>query len=234
MPTEILDVRLEDYVAKVVFERPPVNALDVETMRLFISAFGELAERDDVRAVVLTGHGKTFCAGIDKLMFDVNTAHIGHRTRLLSIHRAFFVAMREFSKPLIAAINGPAVGAGFALAGSCDIMLASENAFFSMPEVLVGQPSGAAFITRLFGQSKARRLFFTGDRIEAAEMKALGAIEACVPPEQLMDEAMKIASAITRIDPMIMRAAKQTCLIAAETPYPVSKSLEYSLLEQLR
>src|SRR5258708_39361064 len=104
-------------------------------------------------------------------------------------------------------------------------MLASETAFFSMPEVAVGQPSGAAFITRLLGQSKGRRLFFTGDRIGALEMKALGAIEACVPPELLIGEAIKIASAIAKMDPAVMRAAKQTCLIAAEVPYPVSKSL---------
>jgi enoyl-CoA hydratase len=234
MPSDVLEIRVERFIASVVFGRPPVNALDVETMRRFIDAFGELAERDDVRVAVLTGRGRTFCAGMDKRVFDASTAKVGDRAKLLSVHRAFFAAIREFPKPLIAAVNGPAVGAGFALAGGCDIMLACETAFFAMPEVAVGQPSGAAFITGLFGQSKGRRLFFTGDRIWATEMKALGLIEASVPQKELMGEAMKIAASIAKQDPEILRAAKQTCLIAADAPYPISKSLEYSVLEQLR
>jgi enoyl-CoA hydratase len=233
MSTEVLDSMIEDGVARVVFRRPPVNALDVLAMEKFIAVFAELASRDNVRAVILTGEGRTFCAGIDKRLFEPGSAIYRDRASLLSTHRAFFVAIREFAKPVIAAVNGAAIGAGFALAGSCDIMVACDEAFFSMPEVLLGQPSGAAFITRLFGQSKARRLFFTGDRIGAADMKALGAIEACVPQEKLIDAAMEIAVAIARVDPAIMRSAKQTCLIAAEAPYSVAKSLEYSVLEQL-
>ncbi len=228
MATDFLDIGVESGVATVVFGRPPVNAIDVDAMQQFTRVFGELAERADVRVVILTGEGKNFCAGVDRKLFDAPSSDVGDRARFLSVHRAFFVAIREFPKPLIAAVNGPAIGAGFALAGSCDIMLASETAFFSMPEVLVGQAAGAAFITNLLGQSKGRRLFFTGDKIEAAEMKALGAIEACVPPAQLMEEAMKIAAPIAKIDPRVMRAAKRNCLVAAEVPYLVAKALEYT------
>ena len=234
MSTEVLDVSVEAGVAKVVFARPPVNALDVETMRQFTRVFGQLAERKDVRVTILTGDGKTFCAGVDRALFGDRETEVGDRATFLSVHRAFFVSVREFPKPLIAAVNAPAIGAGFALAGACDIMLAAETAFFSMPEVLVGTAAGAAFVTGLLGQSKGRRLFFTGDRISAEEMKALGAIEACVPREDLMAEAMKIASRIAQIDPKVMRAAKQTCLMAAETPYLVAKSLEYAVVDQLR
>lgn len=234
MAPEMLEVRVAGGVATAVFARPPVNALDVEAMEQITRGLGALAERADVRVVILTGQGKTFCAGVDRKLFDTPSPAVGERARFLSVHRAFFAAVREFPKPLIAAVNGPAIGAGFALAGSCDFMLASDTAFFSMPEVLLGQPAGAAFITGLLGQSKGRRLFFTGDRIDAAEMKAIGAVEACVPPHALMDEAMTIATAIAHIDPKVMRAAKQTCLIAADVAYPVAKALEYSVVDQLR
>ena len=228
-----LEVSIDDWTAIVTFNRPPVNALDASVMQEFIRTFGELASRDDVRVAILTGGDKAFCAGVDMRLFENASPQPGDRAVLLSIHRAFFSSVREFAKPLIAAVNGPAVGAGFALAGNCDIMLAADDAFFSMPEVVVGQPSGAAFVTRMFSQSKGRRLFFTGEKISAREMMQLGLLEACVAREQLLCEATKIARAIAKNDPAVVRAAKQTCLMAAEVPYSVSKSLEYSVLEQL-
>jgi enoyl-CoA hydratase len=233
MSANYLSVVVEGHVAQVTFDRAPVNALDVVAMQQFISTFGELGRRDDVRVVVLTGAGTTFCAGIDRRLFADETANSPDQATFLSAHRAFFVAVREFAKPTIAAVNGPAVGAGFALAGSCDIMVAADTAFFSLPEVAVGQTSGAAFVTRMFGQSKGRRLFFTGERIGAAEMYRLGLIEACAPAGQLMAEARKIADVIARHDPAVMRAAKQTCLIAAEVPYSVSKTFEYLTIDQM-
>jgi enoyl-CoA hydratase len=233
MAINYLSVTVEGHVAEVTFDRGPVNALNVTAMHQFISTFGELARRDDVRVVVLTGAGATFCAGIDRRLFTDETADSPDQATFLSVHRAFFVAVREFAKPTIAAVNGPAVGAGFALAGSCDIMVASDTAYFSMPEVAVGQPSGAAFVTRMFGQSKGRRLFFTGDRIGAPEMFRLGLVEACAPKDELMAEARRIADAIARNDLDVLRAAKQTCLIAAEVPYSVSKTLEYSTIDQI-
>lgn len=101
MATEVLDIRVASGVANVVFARPPVSALDVETMQQFTGVFGELAERNDVRVVILTGDGKTFCAGVDRKLFDAPSPDIGARAQFLSAHRAFFVAIREF--PITAA-----------------------------------------------------------------------------------------------------------------------------------
>jgi enoyl-CoA hydratase len=232
MSTDCLKVSIADNIATVTIDRPPVNALDQTAMAEFTGVFGKLWDLNDVRVVILTNTGKIFCGGMDLKSFGGTAPRPGEAAEYFAIHRGFQNAIREFPKPLIAAVNGPAIGTGFSLAGGCDIMLASENAYFAMPEVVAGQPSGAAFMTRMFGQSKARRLFFTGDRIDAHEMYRLGLIEACVPSDQLMPEALKIARKIAKNDPAVMRATKQTCIIAAEVPYPVSKSLEYLVLGQ--
>jgi enoyl-CoA hydratase len=121
-----------------------------------------------------------------------------------------FNSISECAKPVIAAVNGPALGAGFALAASCDIILASDNAVFGMPEIDIGLMGGAAMLQQLFGRSRARRMFYTGWRVPADEMYRTGVIECSVPLEQLMPEAMKLATQIASKSPLGMRYAKQS------------------------
>ena len=111
---------------------------------------------------------------------------------------------------MIAAVNGPALGAGLGLAASCDIILCSDNAQLGMPEIDVGLAGGAAMLQTLFGRSRARRMFYTGWRVPADELYRTGVVECCVPLDQLMPEAMKIATDIASKSPIGMRYAKQS------------------------
>ena len=114
----------------------------------------------------------------------------------------------ECRKPVIAAINGAALGAGLAVAASCDILLASETAVLGLPEIDVGLLGGGRHSMRLFGHSRTRRMMFTGYRVPAEELYRLGIVEACLPQEKLMDAAMELAKEIAGKSPIAMGLAK--------------------------
>jgi enoyl-CoA hydratase/carnithine racemase len=110
---------------------------------------------------------------------------------------------------VIAAINGAALGAGLGLAAACDILYASDNATFGMPEINVGLAGGASMLRTLFGRSTARRMFFTGQRLTAAELLQRNVLEAVLPPEQLLPVAMKLAHEIASKAPLAVIYAKR-------------------------
>jgi len=134
---------------------------------------------------------------------------------------------------VIAAVNGAALGAGFGVMAACDIMLASDNATFGMPEIDVGLAGGCAFISRLFSKSRGRRIVFTGERFSAAELYRLGVIEWCGPREQLMEEAMKIARSIAAKSPLAMKLAKQAYNVIENMPERDGYRFEQNITEQL-
>lgn len=208
MELHTLKLAVDDHVAVVEMNRPPVNAQNALMRAELTSVFDSISDRDDVRVAILTGTGNMFSAGADiKERPSVAQAPGGY-LRHNRVTRECFYSIKECAKPVIAAVNGPAMGAGYALMVFCDIMLASENAFVSMPEIDVGLSGGARMLLELFPKSKARRMFFTGCRVSAAELYRLGVIEACVPREQLMHEAMKIARDIAAKSPLAIRYAK--------------------------
>jgi enoyl-CoA hydratase len=208
---ELQTVRLtvEDYVATVVMDRPPVNAQSAQMRSELTWVFDTLSDRDDVRVVILTGTGNIFSAGADIKERPTVVQAPGDYLRHNRVTRECFYSIKECAKPVIAAVNGPAMGAGYALMVFCDIMLASDNAFVSMPEIDVGLSGGARMLLELFPKSKARRMFFTGCRVSAQELHRLGVIEACVPRGELMEEAMKIAREIASKSPLAVRYAKE-------------------------
>jgi enoyl-CoA hydratase len=142
----------------------------------------------------------------------------GFTTRHNRVTREFFFSVADCRKPVIAAVNGPAIGAGFALMLACDIMLASDNAFFSMPEIAVGLAGGAGFLRQHFGRSKARTMYFTGRRVPAAELYRLGVIEAFVAQDKLLPAAMEIAREIASKSPVAVRAVKRAFNVVEEMP----------------
>lgn len=207
---EPINVDVTDFVAVVTLNRPPVNAQNIELRDLLVKTFDELSDRDDVRAVILTGAGKAFSAGADlKDRGGLDTV-LGEYWRHSRRIREGFNAIRECTKPVIAAVNGVALGAGFVVAASCDIIIASEDAKFGMPEIDVGLAGGAFMLNSLFGKSIGRQLFFTGDRVPAAELYRLGAISAVVPADQLMAKAREIADKIASKSPIGVVTAKQS------------------------
>jgi enoyl-CoA hydratase len=205
-----VELTVKDYVATVVMNRPPVNAQNAQMRAELTWVFDTIGDRDDVRAAILTGVGKMFSAGADVKERPNLVQAPGDYTRHNRVTREAFYSIKECPKPVIAAVNGPALGAGLALMVFCDILLASDNAYVSMPEIDVGLSGGARMLQDFFPKSKARWMFFTGGKVSAQELYRLGVIEACVPHERLMDEAMAIALEIASKSPIAMHYAKDT------------------------
>jgi enoyl-CoA hydratase len=218
MSIEYMKVEVKNHVAMVVMDRPPVNAQNAQFRTEIMEVFDSFNDRDDVRVAILTGAGKVFSAGADIKERDGIIRQPGDYARHNRTAREYANCIRECAVPVIAAVNGPALGAGFGLMAACDIMLASDNAVFGMPEIDVGLAGGAALLSHLVGKSRGRRILFTGDRISAQEMYRLGVIEACVPREALMDEAMKIATSIASKSPQAMRLAKRAYNVCVNMP----------------
>src|SRR5208283_2707072 len=156
-----------------------------------------------------TAAGKVFSAGADVKERPGIVREPGDYLNHNRLTREFFYAARDCQKPVIAAVNGAALGAGAALMLSCDIMLAADDAYFAMPELDVGLAGGARFLMEHFSRSKARMMYFTSERVSAAELQRLGVIEACVPRERLMEEATRIARIIAAKSPIAVQRVKR-------------------------
>lgn len=211
-------VDIADHIATVTVNRPPVNAQNGPMREELISIFETLGESPDVRVIVLTGSGKVFSAGADIKERVGISAGAGDYARNNRIVRNFFDAVTDCPKPVIAAVNGPMIGAGFVLALSCDLMIASETSSFQMPEVNVGLAGGAAFMNEHFGRSRARAMYFTGRSYPASELYRLGIAEAVVPADRLMEEVMVYAREIAAKSPLAIAAAKQAFINVKEMP----------------
>ncbi len=205
-----LDVAIDNYVATLTMNGPPVNALTRTLNDELTIALDRISEMDSVRAVVLTGAGKVFCAGADlKGRAEVIKGPgdlVAHSRRT----RECFHAIRECAKPVVVAINGAALGSGLAMVASADILIASEKASLGLPEVDVGLLGGCRHAMRLFSHSRLRRMMLTGYRVGAAELLQMGIVEASVPPEQLMAVAQGIAAEIASKSPISTRMGKHT------------------------
>ncbi|MDP6704964.1 MAG: enoyl-CoA hydratase/isomerase family protein [Alphaproteobacteria bacterium] len=208
MPTEIVRCEIVDHIAVVTMDNPPVNAQDQRFHEAMMATFDRLSDEDEVRVAVLTGAGKVFSAGADiKARVGVERGPgegWGHNRRA----RECFHAIMECKKPVIGAINGPALGAGLAVAASCDILLAAEEASLGLPEINVGLLGGGRHTMRLFGHSRTRRMMLTGYRVSGPELLRLGIVEACVPGPELMATAMEMAAEVAAKSPVAIRLAK--------------------------
>jgi enoyl-CoA hydratase len=218
MNLETVRLDVADFIATVTMDRPPVNAQNRQAREELMRVFDEISARDDVRVAILTASGKLFSAGADvkeRVGIAQEPADYIRNNRLV---REYFYAVSDCTKPVICAVNGGAFGAGFALMLACDIMIASEEAYFVISELDVGLAGGARFLMNHFGKSMARYIYFTGRRIPAAELYRLGVISACVPREKLMDEAMQIAREIAAKSPVAVREVKRAFNVIEEMP----------------
>ncbi|MBW8268874.1 enoyl-CoA hydratase/isomerase family protein [Caldovatus aquaticus] len=206
----VIRVAIEDHVAVVTMDNPPVNAQDRRFNEEVALVFDRLSEMDEVRCAVLTGAGRVFSAGADIKARAAMAAERRPGDGLQHLRRAreCYHSVYECRKPVIAAINGPALGAGLALAASCDILVCSENAVLGLPEVDVGLLGGGRHAMRLFGHSLTRRMMLTGYRVPGPELYRLGVVEACVPQERLMEVAMDLARQVASKSPVATRLAK--------------------------
>jgi len=210
METKLIELSVNNHIAVVTMDAPPVNAQNAQFHTEMAWVFDNISDRDDVRAAVLTGAGKVFSAGADIRSRAAAGQDSGERWQHNRRTRECFHAVRECTKPVIAAINGPALGAGLALVASCDILVAAEEATLGLPEIDVGLLGGGRHAMRLFSHSRLRRMMLTGYRVAGPELLRLGVIEDCVPREQVLASALAIAADIAAKSPTAIRLAKQS------------------------
>lgn len=210
-----LEHKADGPVLRVHLARPPVNAVNdamyTEIRELFTSV-----ERiaPEANAVVLAGRGRHFCGGNDLdefLTMDSGNA----RERMFHVRSAFF-AIQDCAVPVVAAVHGAALGTGLAIAASCDIVVASADARFGLPEITVGVMGGARHLARLVPEPLVRRMFFTGEPVPAAELFRVGGIDQVVESGVLEETALALAASIARHSPTALRVGKKA-LNAAET-----------------
>ena len=216
---------IRDHVGEVVIDNPPVNALPVAGWFEFAKVVTDFGHNPEVRAVIVSAEGKGFQAGVDvkelaadptkQAMIDVNRGC-----------RAAFRAVYECEVPVISAVHGYCLGGGIGIAGNSDIVVASDDATFGLPEVDRGALGAATHLGRLVPQPhKLRALFLTGSTITAPELLAFGSVERVVPRDQLLDAAREIAQVIAAKSPTVMRRAKES--LNAIDPIDVDKSYRY-------
>ncbi|MEZ4532447.1 MAG: enoyl-CoA hydratase-related protein [Thermomicrobiales bacterium] len=212
-----IEVERRGAIAVVTMSRPEaLNAFNNEQLVSLAETFDLLAADGSIRAVVLTGAGdRAFAAGADiKEMKDLDG--VGGLAFGRAGHRATR-AVEELPQPVIAAVNGFALGGGCELALAADIRLASENAVFAQPEVTLGIPpgwGGSQRLPRLVGPGMAAELILTGRRVKADEALRIGLVNAVYPLDRLMDEAVKMAESIAANSPLAVRSAKQLMRLA--------------------
>ena len=209
MEVALIKLVIADGIAVVTMDNPPVNAQNAQFSSEMAYVFDTLSDRTDVRAAILIGAGKVFSAGAD-MKARAGLSAVGERGQHNRRVRGCFHSIRECAKPVIGALNGPALGAGLAVAASCDILVAAEESSLALPEINVGLLGGGKHAQRLFGHSTLRRMMLTGYRVPGPELYRLGIVEACVPVAQLMGCAMAIAREIADKSPAAIKLAKRT------------------------
>ena len=231
-----LRVTQQDGIAEVVIDRPPVNALSRETYREIAELFDGFRTRTDVSVVILTGAGsRVFCGGRDLKDLQAERSEppspvVGDPMHL---GREAYFAVRRCAVPVICAVNGATVGAGVALAAVSDIVLAADHATFALTEIDVGVLGAASFAQWMVGPGKARRMFYTGEKVSAAEMYRLGGIEDAVPAEELMPAARALARTIAAKDPVAIRLAKASVIASDSLPLEAAYRTEQHFTQHL-
>jgi len=211
-PLQHVSAVLDGGVATITLSRPPVNAVDMATMREIGIAFSEVAVPADVRAVVFTAAGtKAFCAGADLRAFaGEQSVDLAGRIDEGRIARETFSAVRNCPVPVIAAVHGVAVGAGMALVSSCDVIVADATARLGATEINVGLLGAVSHLRKLVGEYRARQMFYTGELADAQELLRRGAIAQIVEPGDLLTAARQLAGTIAAKSPIGMRLAKES------------------------
>ncbi len=205
-----LTVERDGLAAVVTINRPDaLNALDVETMTEIGEAMAELAEDDGVAAVVVTGAGKAFVAGAD--IAELSKMGGMEARKASQLGQKTFLAIENLPKPVIAAINGFALGGGLELAMACDIRIASTKAKLGQPEVKLGVTPGFAGtqrLPRLVGFGRAKEMLLVGEPIDAETALAWGLVNRVVEPEALLDTAKEVANQIVSRGPAAVALVK--------------------------
>jgi len=180
-------------IGEVILDHPPVNALDSKGWNELAGVISAIGTRSEVRCVLIRAEGRGFCAGVDIKEMQQ------HPERIVALNRGNFLtfrAVRSCPVPVVTAVQGFVIGGGVGICGASDVIIAAEDAYFSLPEIDRGAMGGASHLSRLLPLHKVRAAFFTGGRVSAAEAERLGAVEKLVPVRQLLKEARAFAASI--------------------------------------
>ena len=204
-------LEVEAGIALLKVNRPQaMNALNEEVFLELLTVFQTLEQDESVRVVILTGEGRAFVAGADiKALLSMPPEEARRASKLG--HKVMMETMGSFGKPIIAAVNGFALGGGLELALACDFVYASEEAKFGLPEINLGiipGYGGTQRLAKLIGKSQAKELIYTGQMISAQEAKELGIINKVFPAGELLAAAKKTASLIASKGAWSVRLAK--------------------------
>jgi enoyl-CoA hydratase len=200
--------RHDNGVVEVVVDNPPVNALPVKGWFDLADAILAAGRDEATRVVVLRAEGRGFNAGVDIKEFQRDET----KNALVGANRgcfAAFAAVYDCPVPVIVAVNGFCLGGGIGIAGNADIIIASDDATFGLPEVDRGALGAATHLSRLVPLHKARAMLYTSATATAAELQEFGSVLAVVPRESLRDKALEVAAQIAEKDPTVIRMAKE-------------------------
>ena len=220
----ISSVLREDHVRVVTMEHPPVNALTVQGWFDLAAALDEAGRDIDTHVVVLRAEGRGFNAGVDIKEMQHTTGF----DALIGANRGCFAAFKavyECAVPVVAAVNGYCLGGGVGLVGNADTIVASDDAYFGVPEVDRGALGAATHLARLVPQHLMRTLYFTGRTIPAADLVQHGSVLEVVPRDRLAEAALKVAGEIAAKDTRVIRAAKEA--LNGIDPIDVNKSYRF-------
>jgi enoyl-CoA hydratase len=218
----------QDNIGVLKINRPKaMNALNTETICELSQIIDEINLNQDIKVLVVTGEGKAFVAGADIVEMKDKTSEEARVFAELGMR--LFRKIELMEKPVIAAVNGFALGGGCELSMSCDIRLAGEKAKFGQPEVGLGITpgfGGTQRMSRLVGLAKAKELIFTAKMINAAEAERIGLVNSVVAQEELMDKVMEMAKQIVRNSPMAVKYAKSAINRGYETDIETGMYIE--------
>ncbi len=233
MDFKLIKAWTEDAIGLVQLYRPEVlNALNQEMFEELLTALEAFDADGAIRCMILTGSGRAFSAGADIKQMAAMTAV----DQMASPAPARWERMRRLKKPVVAAVNGFALGGGCELMMCCDVIVAGETARLGQPEINIGIIPGAGGtqrLTRAVGKFKAMELILTGRQMTAVEAEALGIVNRVVAPELVLDEARRIAREIAAKSPIAVRTAKECVLKALETTLSVGLDFERKMFALL-
>jgi enoyl-CoA hydratase len=198
----------DDGIVEIVVDYPPVNALPVAGWFELARAVRSAGEEQSTRVVVLRAEGRGFNAGVDIKEIQASSGF----GALIGANRgcfAAFAAVYECAVPVIVAVQGFCLGGGIGLAGNADVIIASKDATFGLPEVDRGALGAATHLSRLVPPLMARAMMYTSATATAAELHAFGSVHSVVPPDRLRDAALELAREIAAKNPAVIRMAKE-------------------------
>lgn len=221
----LLTVERDGAIATITLNRPEKrNALSDALRRQLAAAAEEVAADEGVSVAILTGAGTAFCAGFDRSEFqgpaggEVPGAggELGSASSGLVMHER----LQNFPKPLVAAVNGPAMGGGFDIAVQCDVRIASEDAVFGHPELKFGAPTMFSILSYVVGGAVARDLCLSGRGVDAQEALRIGLVSKVVPRDRLMEETVAYARTVADAPADALRIVKKAIIESAPMRFP--------------